>query len=187
VSALSGDAIDPRRPIGADELGRDLVRAACLRGDFLLSAGRRSDYYFDKYLFETNPSIVRRLATLLAAEVPDDTDRIAGSEIGAVILGGAVCLELGLPLVIVKPDATQYGTGRRVEGELHPGERITLIDDVVTTGSHALRAAHTLADQLAQVNVILVVLDREEGGAANIADAGFRCRALYRKRDLDLG
>jgi len=77
------------------ELGQDIVNAAYLRGDFVLSSGVRSAYYFDKYLFETRPSILRRIAGYLAELVPPNTDRIAGPELGAVALAASLSWRLG--------------------------------------------------------------------------------------------
>jgi len=166
------------------ELSADLVRAAYMRGDFLLSAGSRSSYYFDKYLFETRPSILRRLGRFLAELVPPDTDRVAAPELGAVLLGGAVSMELGLPLVIVKKEPKQYGGARMLEGELHPGERVVLVEDVTITGSQAIRVARLLADAGAVVNGVVVVLDREEGAAERLSEAGLRYAPLFRRQDL---
>lgn len=181
------DHIPVDRGAALRELAADLVRAAYLRGDFLLSAGQRSDYYFDKYLFETRPAILRRLGRFLSELVPPDTDRVAAPELGAVLLGGAVSMELGLPLVIVKKEAKQYGTARAIEGELHAGERVVVIEDVVTTGTQAIRAARRLADSGAIVNGVVVVLDREEGGEDRMSEAGLRYKPLFRRRDLHLG
>src|SRR5262245_17082833 len=105
------------------ELGRDVASAALLRGDFVLSSGARSNYYFDKYLFETRPGILRRLAEFLAELIPPTVDRIAGPELGAVALAAAVSLHTGLPFVIVKRDPKGYGTDHLVEGELFPGDK----------------------------------------------------------------
>ena len=106
-----------------DEVARELVRHAYLVGDFVLSSGRRSRYYFDKYLFETKPHILRPLSKLLAAEVPPGTDRIAGPELGAVALATATSLETGIPFLIVKKGAKEYATQRLVEGEVHRERR----------------------------------------------------------------
>src|SRR5919202_2144032 len=132
MTSLPGDrrSAEERR----SDLGRDLVSAAYLRGEFILSSGLKSSYYFDKYLFETKPGILRRVALWLAGMIPPDTDRLAGPELGAVALTTAVSLETGLPFVIVKKQAKAYGTSRPVEGELYPGERVTIIEDVLTTG-----------------------------------------------------
>jgi orotate phosphoribosyltransferase len=167
-----------------NELARDLVKAGYMRGNFLLSAGRRSSYYFDKYLFVTRPAILRRLGRFLAELVPQGTDRVAAPELGAVLLGGAVCMELGLPLVIVKRESTHYGAGRPVKGELHAGERVTVVEDVVITGTQALRVARVVADAGAVVDGVVVVVDREEGGEQRMIEAGIRYTPLFRRRDL---
>src|SRR5919206_547371 len=123
-----------------EELRADIVRAAYVEGDFVLTGGLRRGYYFDKYLFETRPAILRRLGSFLADLVPQETDRLVAPALGAVALGTAVSLELGLPLVIVRPDA-EPGSQRAVEGEIYTDEEVTLIEDVVVTGNRALRAS----------------------------------------------
>src|SRR3979411_1016773 len=105
-------------PAELEELARDMVRVAWLEGDFVLRSGRRSRYYFHKYLFETQPSILRRLGRHLAALVPLETQRLAAPELGAVLLGGAVSLELDLPLVLVRKEQKEYGTSKALEGLL---------------------------------------------------------------------
>ena len=84
------------------ELGRDLVKASYLKGDFVLRSGKRSNRYFDKFLFETDPALLKRLGKHLADLVPPETQRLAAPELGAVLLGGAVSMATGLPLVLVR-------------------------------------------------------------------------------------
>jgi orotate phosphoribosyltransferase len=178
--------IAPGREQRLYELGRDLLSAAYLQGDFVLSSGVKSRYYFDKYLFETKPGILRRLASFLAELVPPQTDRLAGPELGAVALATAVSLETGLPFVIVKKEPKGYATSRLVEGELYPGERVVVVEDILTTGAQAIRAAQQVTRAGAQVQSILVVVDREQGGPESIAAAGFQAKALFRRTDLGL-
>src|SRR5919202_2248165 len=115
------------------ELRADIVRAAYVEGDFVLADGLRTNYYFDKYLFETRPAILRRLGRFLADLVPRETDRLAAPALGAVALGTAVSLELGLPLVIVRPDS-EPGSSHAIEGELYAQEEVTRFEDMVVTG-----------------------------------------------------
>ena len=176
----------PPREQRLTELGRDLLSAAYLQGDFVLSSGVKSRYYFDKYLFETKPGILRRLAHFLAELVPPQTDRLAGPELGAVALATAVSLETGLPFVIVKKEPKGYATSRLVEGELYPVERVVVIEDVLTTGAQAIRAAQQVSRAGAQVVKLLAVIDREQGGPENIAKAGFQSGVLFRRSDLGL-
>src|SRR5260370_4706767 len=94
------------------ELGRDLVAASYLKGDFVLRSGKRSNRYFDKFLFETDPALLRRLGKHLAALVPPETQPLPAPQPGAVLLGGAVSLETGLPLALVLSAPQDYGTSQ---------------------------------------------------------------------------
>jgi orotate phosphoribosyltransferase len=165
-------------------LGRDLVAAAYLEGDFVLASGKHSRYYFDKYLFETQPSLLGRLAEFLAEALPPDTERLAGPELGAVALAAAVSLRTGLPFVIVKKQSKDYGTRRSIEGELNAGDRVTVVEDILTTGAAAVRAADAVTEAGGVVLKIVAVVDREEGAAENIAAAGYQYEPLFRRSDL---
>lgn len=165
------------------ELREDIVRAAYVEGDFVFTGGLRRNYYFDKYLFETRPAILRRLGRFLAELVPRDTDRLAAPALGAVALGTVVSLELGLPLVIVRPEA-ETGSPRAIEGELYAGEEVSLIEDVVVTGNRALRAASRVSAADARVRSIVTVLDRREGASERFADASMDYFHLFRPEDL---
>lgn len=174
----------PSREQRFAELGRDLVNASYLRGDFVLSSGMRSSYYFDKYLFETKPGILRRVASFLAERLPAGTERVAAPELGAVALGTAVSLETGVPFVIVKKQAKEHATQRHIEGELFPGERVVVVEDVLTTGAAALRAATQVKAIGAIVLKVVAVIDRGQGAIQRLAASGFESEALFTKDDL---
>ena len=171
---------------GREALARDLVRASYLKGDFVLRSGKRSDRYFDKFLFETDPALLKRLGEELARLVPRATQRLAAPELGAVLLGGAVSMATGLPLLLVRKEPKSYGTARQIEGRFVEGERVTVIEDVVTTGGDSLRSAKVLRDAGLDVIHLVVVLDRGEGGEDNIREAGVPYSPLFRITDLDL-
>ncbi len=173
-------------PAERASLARDLVAASYLKGDFVLRSGKRSTRYFDKFLFETDPVLLRRLGRHLGALVPRETQRLAAPELGAVLLGGAVSMETGLPLVLVRKEPKGYGTSRQIEGHLTAGERVTVIEDVVTTGGDSLRSAQVLRAAGADVIHIVVVLDRGEGGEESIRQAGIPYSPLFRIQDLEL-
>jgi orotate phosphoribosyltransferase len=167
-------------------LGRDVVKASYLKGDFVLRSGRRSSRYFDKFLFETDPALLRRLGKNLADLVPKETQRLAAPELGAVLLGGAVSMETGLPLLLVRKEPKGYGTSKQIEGRFEPGDRVTVIEDVVTTGGDSIRSAKVLRDAGVDVIHLVVVLDRGEGGEDNIRGAGIPYSPLFRIADLEL-
>jgi orotate phosphoribosyltransferase len=168
------------------DLGRELVKASYLKGDFVLRSGKRSNRYFDKFRFETDPILLRKLGKHLASLVPKETQRLAAPELGAVLLGGAVSMETGLPLVLVRKEPKGYGTSKQIEGLFDPGDRMTVIEDVVTTGGDSLRSAQVLRDAGADVIHLIVVLDRGEGGEDNIRNAGISYTPLFRIQDLEL-
>jgi len=168
------------------DLGRELVKASYLKGDFVLRSGKRSNRYFDKFLFETVPAVLHRLGKHLARLVPVETQRLAAPELGAVLLGGAVSMESGLPLVLVRKEPKGYGTSKQIEGRFEPGDRVTVIEDVVTTGGDSLRSAQVLRDAGVEVIHLVVVLDRGEGGEENIRAAGIPYSPLFRIADLEL-
>lgn len=169
-----------------EALGRELVKASYLKGDFVLRSGKRSNRYFDKFLFETDPALLKRLGSQLAALVPSETQRLAAPELGAVLLGGAVSMETGLPLVLVRKEPKGYGTAKQLEGRVSAGDRVTVIEDVVTTGGDSLRSAQVLRDAGLEVIHLVVVLDRGEGGEENIRNAGIPYSPLFRLQDLEL-
>ena len=176
----------PGESIDREALARDLVDAAVLRGSFVLRSGATSTYYVDKYLFTTRPGILRRLALVIAQQLPRETQRVAGTALGAVPLATAVSLATDLPAVLVRAERKEYGTSRAVEGTLLAGERVVLVEDVVTTGGAALNAVAALRDVGAEVLQLIAVVDREEGGAAAIEAAGVAYSALFTRSGLGL-
>ncbi len=170
-----------------DELGLKLREHALLEGDFLLRSGRRSSYYLDKYRFETRPELLGPLGERLAAAARDhepDAVRLAGPALGAVALAASASLASGLPFVIVRDSAKDYGTANRLEGPFEPGEVVCLIEDVVTSGGALAEAVAALREAGLVVRNAVCVVDREEGGADALARLGVRLRSLYRASDL---
>ena len=154
-----------------------------LEGDFVLSSGKRSRFYVDKYLFSTEPSLLRDLAQEISAKLPTGAARLAGVELGAVPLVAAASLHSGLHYVIIRKAAKEYGTGNRIEGRpIETGERVVLVEDVVTTGTQVLRAAKILEEAGAEVLEIVAVLDRREEASAHLG--GYPFRAVLRMEDL---
>jgi orotate phosphoribosyltransferase len=167
---------------------RDAIRAhAYLEGDFLLRSGRRSRYYLDKYRFETRPELLgpigERIAAVVAEHEPQAA-RLGGPELGAVALAASASLASGLPFVIVRKQAKEYGTANRLEGVFEPGERICLVEDVVTSGGALLEAVEAVREAGLEVGTAVCVVDREVGGADELARHAVRLRSLFRAGDF---
>jgi orotate phosphoribosyltransferase len=169
------------------ELRTALREHALLHGDFVLRSGRRSTHYFDKYRFETRPDLLEPIAARLAALVGEhepDAARLAGPELGAVALAAAASLASRLPFVIVRKETKEYGTANRIEGAFESGERVCLVEDVVTSGGAAVAAVEALREAGLECRTAVCVVDREEGGMDELARHGVRLRPLFRAGEL---
>jgi orotate phosphoribosyltransferase len=169
------------------ELRRAIVEHAYLEGDFVLRSGRRSSYYLDKYRFETRPDLLGPLGESLAAAIREhapDAVRLAGPELGAVALAAAASLSSGLPFLIVRKGAKEYGTAKRLEGAYEQGECVCLVEDVVTSGGALLEAVGAVREAGLVCRTAVCVVDREEGGADALARHAVRLRALFRVGEL---
>ena len=171
----------------SDPLAAALLEHAYLEGDFVLRSGKRSRYYLDKYRFETLPEVLRplgeRIAEAVLEHAPDAT-RLAGPELGAVALAASASLASGLPFLIVRKAAKEYGTAKRLEGVYEEGECVCLVEDVVTSGGALLESVEALRAAGLVVHTAVCVLDREEGGADALARRAVRLRPLFRAGEL---
>ncbi len=153
-------------------------------GDFTLSSGRKSKYYVDKYVFETNPVCLEAIGERIAELIPAGTARLAGIEIGSIPLAAIASVKSGMPFVIVRKEKKGYGTDRLIEGVHGEGEKVLVIEDVVTTAGGALGAVRTLRAAGLVVDSIVCVVDREEGGRENLEREGVRVISLVRASEL---
>ena len=168
------------------ELARRIREAAYLEGDFTLRSGRKSKYYLDKYLFETQPVILRELGRLMSTYVANTTTLIAGAELGGVSLAAAVSMASDRPFVIIRNAKKDYGTSKPFEGRLTDADRVLLVEDIATSGGQVLEAAKIIVGVGAKVERIVAVIDRAEGARQNIEDAGFKFESLFTSRDLGI-
>lgn len=168
------------------ELLSALKKVAFLEGDFTTRAGKKTSYYIDKYRFETTPTVLEPLAQHLAQLLPDPStyDRLAGPELGAVPLVALVSVLTKKPYVIVRKESKGYGTNNRLEGLHTPGERVVVLEDILTTGGAVLSACAALMDAHLKVVHIIGVVNREEGAFENIEAKGFTVSALFSTTDL---
>jgi orotate phosphoribosyltransferase len=173
--------------VDRDALAARLREHAYLEGDFVLRSGRRSRYYLDKYRFETVPGLLGPLGERLAAAVAEhepQATRLAAPELGAVALAAATSLIGGLPFLIVRKEAKEYGTQNRLEGDFEPGERVCLIEDIVTSGGAAVSALEALREAGLECRTVVCAVDREEGGADALARRAARLFPVFRASEL---
>ncbi len=159
-----------------DDLVRRMVAASELHGDFVLSSGRRSSVYFDKFRFLTDPDLLRDVAKATASLIPPDVTMLGAPEGAAMLLVAAVSLETGLPVTVVRKEPKEYGTKAQVEGIVEPGARVALIEDVSTTGHQVRRAAEILQGAGAEIVTIVLAIDR--GGADHLRESGYAVEAV---------
>ena len=162
------------------------LNAACrLSGEFTLRSGQTATEYFDKYLFESDPALLRRVAELMVPLIPGETDLLGGLELGGVPIATLLAQMTGIPAVFVRKEAKRYGTCRLAEGAEVGGRSITLIEDVITTGGAVRNAATSLRELGAQVGVVVCAIDRGEGDHNPLADLGIDLRSVITRADLD--
>ena len=152
-------------------------------GDFVLSSGKKSNIYIDIKLACTYPEILDLIAELMKDSV-GDVEKISCIELGAVPLAVAVSLKTGLPLSIFRKRRKDYGTGDDLIGEIKPGEKICVIEDVTTTGNSVISVIERVAERGGEVKEVIVVVDREEGAEKRIKSLNVEFKPLLIKSQL---
>ena len=158
--------------------------SARLTGSFLLRSGQRATEYFDKYQFESDPVLLAAVAAHLAPLVPAGVQLLGGLELGGVPIATALSLRSGLPAVFVRKQAKTYGTARLAEGADVAGRRLLVVEDVVTSAGQVAMSTVELRRLGAEVTDAICVLDREQGGAAALAEIGVRLHPLFVASEL---
>ena len=200
-----------RRRLGHDggmdkkELARRLQQVCYLSGRFVLRSGQVTDFYFDKYMFESDPGLLRAVAELAVPLVPAGTEMLAGLELGGVPLSTSLSLATGLPQVLVRKQAKTYGTAKLAEGPDVAGKRLLVVEDVVTTGGQVVASTGDLRERGAVVSQVLCAIDRrpqagvsqpgasagaskpgasKPGAASKLDEAGLELLALFTAAEL---
>ncbi len=166
------------------DLARRIYQAAHITGEFTLRSGAKSHEYFDKYLFEANPALLKDIATALVPLVPAGIDALAGLEMGGIPIATMLSQLTGLPVLFVRKKAKEYGTCKIAEGGTVSGRRLLIVEDVVTSGGAIEDAAKALRAEGAILAHVVCVIDRESGGSANRANAGLILSPLFTMSEL---
>lgn len=121
----------------------------------------------------------------MKALVPADTTKLAGLEMGGIPLATVLSLETGLPSLFVRKEAKPYGTRQLAEGGNIAGERLLIVEDVITSGGQVVASGKALEGLGATIVGVLCVIDRESGGRDNIKAAGWEMFSLFTKSELE--
>lgn len=165
------------------DLARRIGEACRLTGEFTLRSGQVSTTYFDKYLFEADPALLRAVAAAAVPLIPEGTEVLAGLELGGVPVATALSLATGLPAAFVRKEAKAYGTAKLAEGADIAGRRVLIVEDIVTTGGQVVLSAGDLRERGATLVGALCVIDRS-AGSHQLAGAGLDLISLFTAADL---
>lgn len=174
-----------RTVTGDQMLAADIDACCRLTGEFTLRSGQVAAEYFDKYLFEADPALLARVARRMVDLLPADTELLGGLELGGIPLVTVLSSLTGTPALFVRKQAKQYGTCKLAEGPEVEGRRVTLIEDVITTGGAVRDATRALRERGALVQVVVCAIDRSPGPDNPLADVGLEVRPVLTKAQLD--
>jgi orotate phosphoribosyltransferase len=162
----------------------DEERRAELLADIVAAAWGTHGQFVDADQFLTMPTVLRRLASILASRVPPDVDRLVGREPHSLVLGTALALETGLPLVVARWAQSPAGQELLCFGELHPDERVLVVEGVTGSGASAEQAVRVAWHRGATVVGVLAAVDRGAGAAARLGNVGIRLDNLFDDAEL---
>jgi len=165
-------------------LAAEVDAVARLKGKFKLRSGHVSSEYFDKYRFEAQPALLRRVAAEMLALLPPDAEVLAGLELGGVPIATAMSLASGLPAVFVRKQAKEYGTCQAVEGGGLDGKRVVLVEDVITTGGAVSDASRLVREAGGEVIAVVCAIWRGDGSPSISSVPDLQVVAAMTKEDL---
>jgi len=172
------------------DLARSLVKTQALKfGVFTLTSGKMSSYYIDLRLVPSYPSIFKKIINMFSRVIVEDVglsnfDLICGIPTSGLVFASAVAFSLEKPLIYVRKEARGHGTQKNVEGLLKPGQRVLLIDDLITTGSSLVTAKEAVTSEGGEISDTVVLVDREEGGIQKLKELGINVRYVSKVTEL---
>ncbi len=166
------------------DLAKRIYDISNIKGEFLLRSGAVSNEYFDKYLFEGDPGLLKDITEAMTPNLPEGADALAGLEMGGIPVVTMLSQATGLPALFVRKAAKEYGTCKLAEGGHVAGRELVVIEDVVTSGGQILLSVKELRGLGAQVNHVLCVIDRQAGGRENLEAEGLELHPLFTMEEL---
>jgi uridine monophosphate synthetase len=182
VYAVSGSAETAEK----EELALGLIRLGCFQtGRFTLKSGKISPIYLDLRLLISDPALLRRAAAAYSSLMAGlDFQRVAGIPFAGVPLAAAAALHGGWPMIFPRLTAKGHGSGRSVEGHYERGEKVVLLDDLITTGKSKLEAAEVLKGAGLLIEDLVVLVERGRQGRADMEEAGIRLHSYLSIEEL---
>ncbi|MDP8244010.1 MAG: orotate phosphoribosyltransferase [Candidatus Hinthialibacter antarcticus] len=165
-------------------LAKSIHDVSNIRGTFTLRSGAVSNEYFDKYLFEADPVLLKAIGEEMKSMLPQNIDALAGLEMGGIPIATLLSQLTGIPCVFVRKEAKKYGTCKLAEGGDIDGKKLVIIEDVVTSGGQILLSSKDLRDRGAIIEDVLCVIDREAGGRGNLKKDGLELHPLFTMTQL---
>lgn len=166
-------------------LAKQIQAVSKLSGEFTLRSGAKSDTYFDKYLFESDPALLQAIAEQLAKLVPSGTEILAGLEMGGIPVVTALSRETGIPASFIRKRRKEHGTAKFAEGPSLIGRKVVIVEDVVSSGGAILDSTRMLRTEGIELQAALCVIDRETGGKEALHEEGVELIALFRMSEID--
>jgi len=152
-------------------------------GHFVLTSGVISDYYIDIKKASTDPDVLKSIAEMMS-RYTQGYDLLAGMELGAIPLVVALSLESRIPYVIIRKEKKEHGTGKQIEGKEVKGKKVLVIEDVTTSGGSVIKTIQILRESQAEVDKVLVVVDRESGAREKLEKLNLNFIPLLSVNDI---
>jgi len=167
------------------ELAQRIKSISLLQGKFKLRSGKTSSFYWDKYRFESEPELLKAILEEMQELLPASFDKFAAMELGGIPLATGLSLKTGKHCLYVRKKAKNYGTCNLVEGGFSKGEKVVVIEDVITTAGQVSSSIRQMRELGLIVENVFCVIDRQQGGRENLKRIGCSLACLFTMEELE--